>query len=474
MNISTAFVGYVSDVVTTTTDTSSPFESANHQWAPCWENSTADCFDFWREVKFCCLAAIIPVGLVFNTIAFTVFVTSWMRDVVPGRYFMALAVADNLVLFGEFLLWLNTRTSKGSRLGIEFVDRFDVLCKLVHMLRYGARVWSSWITVAITIERCLTVTFPLKMAAHSNPRKATVITLIIGVVCFALCSFPIVTLEVGEYKGGLICKYRDIDLYDLCLFIIIFCLGELVLPSVVVFVLTVQIIRRLAAAQRERRKFTEGQFVNRTNLPKSREAQPTKALLAIAIMFVTIRLPYIITFFLNDIGKELVPMGTMAAYYIYIAYKIANVFAVFNYAFNFLLFCLTGSTFRGELRRCVLCQRRDKRPWFSDEVRSKSTSLERLGHMLKIRSRSLSLDLLRTRLTPTGSHSASVEHLAQSRLRVTPLYGISASVDRLDSIKRPAKNGDIFRPLPLDLVLKQRGIAKKIQDIPENMLYIDE
>ena len=53
---------------------------------------------------------------------------------------MTLALADNLVLLSELLMWLNTMDIyRGSKLGVTFFHEVDVLCKLLYVLKYGSR-----------------------------------------------------------------------------------------------------------------------------------------------------------------------------------------------------------------------------------------------------------------------------------------------------------------------------------------------
>ena len=328
-----------------------------HCWVPVmadnatasWENST----DTWREVRFVGLAIVIPVGLVFNTIAFLVFATSWLRHSVPGRYFMALAVADTMVLLGELLIWLNTKHSLYFRLGITFLHTSDVACKWIYVFRYAARIWSSWVTVAITIERFLTVTFPLRILSNSNPKTPLIVVWCLGLISLILASFPLMTLSAGYHRNTPLCSVAkdQYGAFTLCILLIIGVGGEL-LPISIVFVFTTLIIRALTRARQHRACATEGQPLTSS---RKGEAQPTTALVSIATAFVITRLPYVATFFLINHSHHL-SISATSRYYIYIAYCISYILGTSNYAINFLLFCVTGSTFRAELRRCLHCR----------------------------------------------------------------------------------------------------------------------
>lgn len=304
-------------------------------------------FDRWKEFKFISLGLLIHFGLICNSIALAVFATSNLKKTVPGRYFMALAFADNLVLVGELLLWLNHRDSRGPRLGLNFINENNFSCKVIYFTRYWARMLTSWITVTITLERFLTVTFPLRMMSYSSLRKPLIVVAIEAVVCAGLASFALFLIGVSARPDGtLLCSFQDSQfLFKKFLVPIVGVLGELILPSFLVLVFTILLIRNMARANASRRRHLAQE--HGTN-----ERQTTFALLAIAFMFLITRSPYMVTFFLLD-AREVLKLNVE---HIYIANTFAYVMAVVNYSFNFLLFCITGKTFRKELWKFCTCR----------------------------------------------------------------------------------------------------------------------
>ncbi len=175
------------------------------------------------------------------------------------------------------------------------------------------------------------------------------------VVCLGLSSFPFWTIGVMEFRGEPRCLLyaKTKYLYTTWLFIV-FGMGELLIPSVIVSIFTVIIIYKLSQAAAERRRTCEGQRSSRQRRA-AKESQPTLALVSIASTFVLLRLPYIIAFYLNEYKKELWPgMTKTQSFQIYTAYTLTFVFSTLNYAVSFLLFCVTGETFRKELRRCFM------------------------------------------------------------------------------------------------------------------------
>ena len=438
----------------------------------CRYSQSQECYDIWRDVHFVCVGAIIPIGLVFNTLALLVFISSWMRTTVPGRYFMALAIADNIVLTGELLYWLNSYNSKGSRLGISFLHTIEWVCQSVHWIRYGARMWSSWITVAITIERYLTVSYPLKMVAYSNPWKSTIVVSLLFVVCFSASSFTFCTLEVGWYNRWL-CALSDTTIYHISIVVVVGTFGELLVPSIIVLVFTILILRSLTKARRERALYA-CQMQSR----RSREAQPTMALIAIAIMFLTVRLPYMVTFIIQDV--TFLFSNTRPTVELYAAYKIAQVLAVTNYAFNFLLFCLSGSTFRTQFIRFITCKCHQKHH-LSTFSRSTSLSIERLTqyHVVIGKGRSASVDILchfSRKVSGTDNPmSASVERLQRPLLPTMGKRSASVGAEKLLNCHGPIQNC-LLPPIQQSLrkSTKTRSLTPEDLKLDGSIPYIDD
>lgn len=114
---------------------------------------------------FYAMGVVIPSGFISNIFCLTVFsFSAGLRRTTTGHYLSALACADTLFLAGDFMRWLN---SDGC-IGFNFMHTSNVACKLIYWLRYGAKLVSAWVTVAIAIERFITVAFPLKVSAFER------------------------------------------------------------------------------------------------------------------------------------------------------------------------------------------------------------------------------------------------------------------------------------------------------------------
>ena len=180
-------------------------------------------------------------------------------------------------------------------------------------------------------------------------------------VCTAISSFSVFTIGPGlsknahgEHEIRCVIYNNRLDFYRDWLFVF-FGMGELLIPSIAVALFTGIIIWKLSIATAERSR-TIGPY---RSTKSSKESQPTMALLSIAITFVLLRLPYIAAYYINEYKEELwTTMSATSRFRIYTAYSLTFVLATLTYSTSFLLFCITGQTFRRELRRCFMCQLR--------------------------------------------------------------------------------------------------------------------
>ena len=327
---------------------------------------TAADFDNYIMFKFYSLGVVIPTGMLFNLLACAVFLRSRMHKSSTVFYFFALACADNVVLLGELLLWLNSSSSKGYITGLNFMDTSDGTCKFVHFLRYFGRLFSSWLVVAICVERFITVAYPLKSKWLSTPAKAKFVIGVLVAPCYIL-SCP-AFFAVQERTRCLIAEQykKAYHIWQLT----VMTAGELVIPSILVIIFTCLIIRKLIHARVRRFSTREGQTKNKN---KYKDRQPTIALLAVSISFITLRTLYVITYPIVQNRNTLFPnLTSWQRLHLYGLYTISFVLAVTNYSINFLLYIITGKTFRNEFVRFVLCKKSALGPSWSRTSRSHS------------------------------------------------------------------------------------------------------
>ena len=258
---------------------------------------------------------------------------------------------------------------------MDFLDRSDIACKITFFLRYAGRLCSSWITVLVTLERFVAIVHPLHVARISTPRKAKQALAGTIATCVVMSSFPLFTVGTQPYGGQMRCLVLKHTMYDAFTWVSLR-FGELIIPSLVVVFLSSSIICRLV---RESRKFTRC-IVGQKHVVFHRmvqERQLTAILLTIAIMFVVIRLPYTVSYYINNYKAHWWQSRddfAWISFYIYATYSISMCLSTVNYVINFFVYYILGSTFRREIKKLYACAIQQKIVQTNREVAPRSTA----------------------------------------------------------------------------------------------------
>ena len=269
--------------------------------------------------------------------------------------------------------WLNSFDSNGPILGITFMDTIAFWCWTTFFLRYAGKLASAWITVVIAAERFITVAYPLKVSWISTPKIAKIMIFCIYLTCSCLGAFPFWTIGLQPWKNSTYCGFSNMESYETWSMAILRA-GSLFLPSAIIFVFTTLLLVFLQRARKERQTHLQAQMGGHGKQPPNVDFQLTIMLISVAVAFLLLRLPYTISFYLNEYKEEIwQPIDPWFKYRIYRANKICDLIAISNYTTNFFLYCLCGSAFRKRLVQCVLCHCQKKR---SPPPRTKTTGLQ--------------------------------------------------------------------------------------------------
>ncbi len=238
--------------------------------------------DWSRDINFLCMGLVINLGLVCNLLALLVLVTSSsLRRTGTGSHLTGLAVADTVFLVGDLLRWIHSKRSDGVYFtGVSFMHNSMVWCKMVYALRYTGKLSSAWITVAITTQRFAMIRDPLKIANSTTVARITVTS--IGVSSAVLASFPLWTLGIVRDT----CLITNVGLYNAMNWAILR-VGSLLLPSAIVLVVTMLILKHLFQTRSDSSSdLREGMHPTRAIRRKeNEERQLTALLVAVALVF---------------------------------------------------------------------------------------------------------------------------------------------------------------------------------------------
>ena len=258
-----------------------------------------------------------------------------------------------------FYRWLNSFDSHGQIFGIDFIETVTFWCRATFFLRYAGKLASAWITVVISAERFITVAYPLRVARISTPLSAKITIICIYITCCSLGAYPFWTIGLISWKNSTYCGFTDPVAYETWSMVVLR-IGSLLLPSIIIFVFTILLLVYLRKARKKRLSQLISEHARQSY---NVDFQLTVMLISVATAFLLLRLPYTISFYLNEYKEEIwSPIDPWFKYRIYQANKICDLLAISNYAVNFFLYCLCGSAFRERFIRCVKCSKQKRQP----------------------------------------------------------------------------------------------------------------
>src|SRR6218665_2315308 len=315
--------------------------------------NNADDFHFYG------IGVVIPFGLLGNLFSICIFLLSpILRRTTTGQFLVALAIADSTVLVGEVIRWLSDYINDGDNylpksLGLDICDTSIVACSIAYYLRYGGGLCSVWLKIAIAMERMAAVAFPLRISLISTLRRSRVAIFITAVISFSLATFSFWSFYINSDEGQCLILRAYYNKYQIWITVIIQ-YGTLTIPGVVIAILTVVIIVLLFRARNKRMSqltvSAPGQSSQRSHSGLSTEIQLTIMLVAVCVATTALRAPYTIAYYFLKPCWFQGSCNTLRDARTFVAYRVTEVFNVINYAINFILYCLSGSSFREQIR----------------------------------------------------------------------------------------------------------------------------
>ena len=189
---------------------------------------------------------IISTGIVGNLLSIVVFFNRRRQDRASAQYLGLLAVVDltNLSLIAlHFWFHMNLHIVSNGRFSY---DKFTGSAWGCKFLMYGWNVvsfLSSWIIISFSIERCLVIWFPLRMApivSSSKPRKMALGSLVAFAGIVFLTDFPWMTMRamVPGQPHHQSCSWRtDISTLEITIHLFLSLGASNAIPCVLVTIL---------------------------------------------------------------------------------------------------------------------------------------------------------------------------------------------------------------------------------------------
>lgn len=304
-----------------------------------------------------------PILIIFGTFGNTLTVVILIRQVgklsSTAVFLLALAVSDTMFLFtGPLRRWIIAVWNKDIR------HISEIGCKFSVYFTYSSIQFSSWILVAVTVERLISVVWPHRVKLGCTPRLSVMTVFILFLIIFGLNTHILYGFgrsDLPMYRGFGYCEalYPGYQLFwsksyawiDFCV--------VYALPFCILTASNMVIIYKLKKTRGIRRTMSVSERSS-TNDTKS----ITLTLTLLSLLFFICLTPVSVYFIYRPYWAEDNEKWICVDVYEYIrleeiskfVFVVTNLFGYINASFNFVLYIISGSKYRSEIKALFLCR----------------------------------------------------------------------------------------------------------------------
>lgn len=313
------------------------------------ENSTADFYYeiFSLGVNGFFLSALITLGIVGNLLIVYVLRQRKLRNYLTP-YFIGLAVWDCSLMFASFPCFSLTPLIKGLHYDRHsYPWQFDHVYIYAYPLAQIFRTLSTWILVALSVERYCGICYPLHNSKNSSNRP-TLLTLLISFLglCFNIPRF----FEISVCDRDVIVPspLRQNPTYHLIYNVILGLSLTTLGPCVLMCILTCLILSALKKSEiwRLQNQQKSPNSTNQNQRSKALQVTMNRMLIAASVKFL------VCTSVATSV--DIFELFTSLEFIELVQFKylvdVSNLLVVLNSALNFPIYFITGDRFRTEVR----------------------------------------------------------------------------------------------------------------------------
>ncbi|CAF0937694.1 unnamed protein product [Rotaria sp. Silwood1] len=346
------------------------------------------------------LPCLLLIGTTCNTLTFVVMRRGRMRHSSSCFYMAALAIADTFVLWiGCLNRWLELLDKQRPILAC------NMCCKLGTFAFFFFADCSVWITVAMTFERYIAVSQPLRASQICTVKRARYILLIVFTIFFLINAHFLWTFHLSSTvlhciplnDQSLFIRYFtwiDSFKYSFCPFTLLITLNILIIKSLLNARSTNKYLQQqttndnhinhhknsystsfssTSTTNNSINKFikkSKHNILHSSHLYQEEKHTSTKALayrrvnrrlttmlLAVSFAFCICSMPISIMQLIDAIYSDIEQRSSTLTAGIAIGKIIAEISQYINHSSNFFLYAFTGRVFRHELRRLFTCHK---------------------------------------------------------------------------------------------------------------------
>ena len=303
---------------------------------------------------------IISLGTIGNGLTILIILRQKAKLTSTSLYLFSLALSDLLLLYTSPLrLWILHYWN------IDVRNFSEISCKIHSYLTYVSVHLSSWLLVAVTLERVFSVLIPHRVKSRCTPATAGIIITATTIIVLVLNSHFLYGMGrafVVEANGFEECypKYKDYRYFfnsalpwvDLCV--------AFVFPFIVLTSGNVVIVVKLALNRRRRRYMSRSTGSQQRLI--SRDMSLTFLLLCLCVFFFLCLAP-VSVFFIGfpSWRDEIIPRlnqpdARHEMEYLLFWHAVVNTVGYLNATCNFFFYVLSGSKFRREILSLICCR----------------------------------------------------------------------------------------------------------------------
>ncbi len=320
------------------------------------------------------LPVVVIVGFVWNCMALSVSLLKHNRKVSCCVYIAALSVSDNCMLYTAAHVWVTTDIQNRKMTQVE--------CVIIVWLLQTFSCNGIWLIVSMTLDRCIAVRLPFRASLWCTTKKAKITTISLIIFMFI---FNIPHLFYSRMVDRKTCAALRVNTQLSVVYAWFNIALSSLIPFISIFVMNVLII---LTVQKRKNKFgTSFSEQNKNSISmdpcscssstsvassaisarierdqdeRTRDRQLTTMLLLVAFALLILTLPQYIRYVSYLFIDNQASVKKFAYYMLF--YHSTNKLFYTNNAVNFILYCLGGSKFRGDVVNILCAFRRNKVP----------------------------------------------------------------------------------------------------------------
>ena len=267
-------------------------------------------------------------------------------------FISSLAVSDSamLLVLGMAMYFYNFE--------IFVMDYHDVFCKVIYWLIYIFASTSSWILVAMTLQRAASIVWPHRINREWTARKAKVTVLVIVVMfmivnCHILYGRRLQSLSSGQT----VCLFVSEEYEHF--FDHVWPVVDIVLSSLVPFVLLISanvvLVKKVRQAMKEAKQTLAGGSTDQVKVRQQKTSRMTLTLVCVSVAFLVLTSPVCVLYLVRRVFNPAISLDINETAKSYLAEYIGNTLWLANNAINFYIYVMTGSRYRAAMASVCGC-----------------------------------------------------------------------------------------------------------------------